>query len=183
MYSSHLFLSFQVWSWKALSPSEVGGSPLGKFVFSHLVVLVFVAFSSSFLAPAALIAARAAFPHVRVFLSGSWSSIELVSFCHENMVLPLGWSHSIFGVYSLVSSAVCAVLPCSARESAASLRGSPLWALIFMRKVFAPAVTLSWRICTISRTISPSGVVARFARVPSPIHLLMVFRRDSLSVR
>ena len=183
MYSNHLFLSFQVWSWKALSPSEVGGSPLGKFVFIHRVVLVFIAFSISFLAPAALISVQTAFPHVRVFFSGSWSSVEFLSFFHENMVLPLGWSHNICGVYLLVSSALCAFLPCSARESAASLRGSPLWVLIFMRKVFAPDVTLSWRICTISRTISPSGVVARFARVPSPIHLLMVFRRDSLSVR
>ena len=156
---------------------------MGRFIFIHFVVLVSIAFSSSFSAPAALMAVRIAFPHVRVFLSGSWSSVEFLFFFHANMVLPLGWSHSIFGVHSLVSSAVCACLPCSARESAASLRGSPLWALIFMRKVFAPAVTLSWRICTISRTISPSGVVARFARVPSPTHLLMVFRRDSLSVR
>ena len=156
----------------------MGGLPLGKFIFFHLVVLVSIAFSISFLAPAALIAVRTAFPHVRVF--GSWSSLFLF---HENMVLPLGWSHSSCGVYLLVSSALCAVLPCSARESAASLRGSPLCALILMRKVLAPAVTLSWRICTISRTRSPSGVVARFARVPSPTHLLMVFRRDSLSVR
>jgi len=158
----------------------VGGLPLGKFIFFHLVVLVSIAFSISFLAPAALIAVRTAFPHVRVFFSGSWSSLFLF---HENTVLPLGWSHSSCGVYLLVSSALCAVLPCSARESAASLRGSPLCALILMRKVLAPAVTLSWRICTISRTRSPSGVVARFARVPSPTHLLMVFRRDSLSVR
>jgi hypothetical protein len=159
-------VSFQVWSWKALSPSEVGGSPLGKFIFIHLLVLVFIAFSISFLAPAALISVRTVFPHVRVFFSGSWSSVEFLFFFHENMVLPLGWSHSICGVYSLVSSKLCAFLPYSARESAASLRGSPLWALIFMRKVFAPVVTLSWRICTISRTISPSGVVARFARFP-----------------
>ncbi len=101
-------MSFQVGSWKALSPSEVGGSPLGKFVFIHLVVLVFIAFSISFLAPEAFISVRAAFPHVRVFLSGSWSSVELLSFFHENIVLPLGWSHSIFGVHSLVSSALCA---------------------------------------------------------------------------
>jgi hypothetical protein len=47
---------------------------LGKFVFIHRVVLVFIAFSISFLAPAALISVRAVFPHVRVFLSGSWSS-------------------------------------------------------------------------------------------------------------
>ncbi len=120
---------------------------------------------------------------MRVFSSESWSSVGFLFFFHANMVLPLGWSHSSCGVYSLVSSALCTVLPSSARESAASLRGSPLWALILMRKVFAPAVTLSWRICTISRTISPSGVVARFALVPSPIHLLMVFSRDSLSVR
>ncbi len=124
-----------------------------------------------------------AFPHMRVFFPGSWSSVEFLFLFHENMVLPLGWSHSSCGVYLLVSSALCAVLPCSARESAASLRGSPLWSLILMRKVLAPAVTLSWRICTISRTISPSGVVSRFARVPSPTHLLMVLRRDSLSVR
>ena len=155
---------------------------LGKFVFLHFVVLVFVAFSISFLAPAAFISVRAALPHVCVLFSGSWSSVELLFF-HEKMVLQLGWSHRICGVWSLVSSALWAVRPCSARESAASLRGSPLWAFIFMRNVLAPAVTLSWRICTISRTISPSGVVARFARVPSPTHLLMVFRRDSLSVR
>ncbi len=128
MYSIHLLLSFQVWSWKALSPSEVGGSPLGKIIFIHLLVLVSIAFSISFLAPAALISVRAAFPHVRVFFSGSWSSVEFLFFFHENMVLPLGWSHSICGVYSLVSSALCAFLPCSARESTASLRGSPLWA-------------------------------------------------------
>ena len=90
MYSSHLFLSFQVWSWKALSPSEVGGSPFGKFVCIHLVVLVFIAFSISFLAPAVFISIQAAFPHVRVVLCGSWSSVELLSFFHENMVLPLG---------------------------------------------------------------------------------------------
>ena len=172
-----------MWSWKALSPSEVGGWPLGKFIFFHLTVLVSLAFSISFLAPASLIAVRTAFPHLRVFFPGSWSSVEFLFLFHENMVLPLGWSHSSCGVYLLVSSALCAVLPCSARESAASLRGSPLCALILMRKVLAPAVTLSWRICTISRTRSPSGVVARFARVPSPTHLLMVFRRDSLSVR
>ncbi len=161
----------------------MGGLPLGKFIFIHFVVMVSIAFSISFLAPAALISVRLAFPHVCVFLSGSWSSVECLFFFHTNMVLPLGWSQSSCGVYSLVSSASCDVLPCSARESTASLRGSPLWALILMRKVFAPAVTLSWRICTISLTISPSGVVTRFARVPSPIHLLMVFRRDSLSVR
>ncbi len=100
----------------------MGGSSLGKFVFIHLVVLVFIAFSMSFLAPAAFISVRDVFPHVRVFLSGSWSSVELLSFFHENMVVPLGWSHSIFGLYSLVSSALCACLPCSARESAASPR-------------------------------------------------------------
>ena len=104
--------------------------PLGKFIFFHLLVLVSIAFSISFLAPAALISVRAAFPHVRVFFSGSWSSVEFLFFFHENMVLPLGWSHSSCGVYSLVSSALCAVLQSSARESAASLRGSPLWALI-----------------------------------------------------
>ncbi len=79
-------MSFQVWSWKDLSPSEVGGSPLGKFVFIHRVVLVFIAFSISFLAPVVLISVRAAFPHVRVFLSGSWSSVEFLSFFHEDMV-------------------------------------------------------------------------------------------------
>ena len=67
MYSSHLFLSFQVWSWKARSPSEVGGMPLGKFIFFHLVVLVSIAFSISFLATAVLIAVLTALPHVRVF--------------------------------------------------------------------------------------------------------------------
>ena len=41
--------------------------PLGKFIFFHLLVLVSIAFSISFLAPAALISVRAAFPHVRVF--------------------------------------------------------------------------------------------------------------------
>ncbi len=156
---------------------------LGKFIFFHLVVLVSIAFSFSFLAPTALIDVRTVFPHVRVFFSGSWSSVEFLFLFHENMVLPLGWSHSNCGVYLLVSSALCVVLPCSARKSATSLRGSPLWVLILMRNVLAPAVTLFWRICTISQTISPSGVVARFARVPSPTHLLMVFRRDSLSVR
>ena len=133
----------------------MGDLPLGKFLFLHLVVLVSIAFSISFLAPAVLIAVWAALPQVRVFFSGSWSSVGFLF--HENIVLPLGWSHSSCDVYLLVSSALCAVLPCSALESAASLRGSPLWALILMRKVLAPAVTLSWRICTISRTISPSG--------------------------
>ncbi len=159
----------------------MGDLPLGKFIFLHLVVLVSIAYSISFLAPVVLIEVRAALPHVRVFFPGLWSSVE--SLLHENMVLPLGWSHSSCGVYLLVSSVLCAVLPFSDRVSAASFRGSPRWALTFMRKVLAPAVTLSWRICTISRTISPSGVVARFARVSSPTHLLMVFRRDSLSVR
>ncbi len=127
---------------------------MGKFIFLHLVVLVSIAFSISFLESAALIDVRTVFPHVRVFFSGSWSSVEFLFLFHENMVLPLGWSHNSFVVYLLVSSALCAVLPCSARESSASLRGSLLWALILMRKVLAPAVTLSWRICTISRTIS-----------------------------
>ena len=36
---------------------------------------------------------------------------------------------------------------------------------------------------TISLTRSASGVVARFALVPSPTHFLMVLSRDSLSVR
>ena len=79
--------------------------PLRKFIFFHLLVLVSIAFSISFLAPAALISVRAAFPHVRVFFSGSWSSVELLFF-HEKMVLPLGWSHRICGVYLLVSSAL-----------------------------------------------------------------------------
>ena len=103
----------------------MGGLPLGKFIFFHLVVLVSIAFSISFLDPTALITVRTAFPHVRVFFSGSWSSFEFLFLFHENMVLPLGWSHSSCGVYLLVSSALCDVLPCSARESAASLRGLP----------------------------------------------------------
>ena len=66
----------------------MGGLPLGKFIFIHFVVLVSIAFSISFLAPAALISVRAVFPHVRVFLSGSWSSVEFlffstqIWFCH-----------------------------------------------------------------------------------------------------
>ena len=159
----------------------MGGLPLGKFIFFHLVVLVSIAFSISFLAPEALISVRTAFPHVRDFFSGSWSSFEFLFLFHEKLVLPLGSSHKSCGVCSLVSSVSCAVLTCSVRESAASFRGSPLWALILMRKVLAPAVTRSCRICTISLTKSPSGVVTRFARVPSPAHLLMVFKRDSLS--
>ena len=54
----------------------MGGLPLGKLISFHLVVLVSIAFSISFLAPAALISVRAAFPHVRVFFPGSWSSVE-----------------------------------------------------------------------------------------------------------
>ena len=57
----------------------MGDLPLGKFIFLHLVVLVSIAFSISFLAPAVLIAVRAAFPHVRVLFSGSWSSVEFCS--------------------------------------------------------------------------------------------------------
>jgi hypothetical protein len=87
--------------------------PLGKFIFFHLLVLVSIAFSISFLAPVALISVRSVFPHVRVFFSGSWSSVEFLFFFHEKMVLPLGWSHRICGVYLLVSSVLCVVLPCS----------------------------------------------------------------------
>jgi hypothetical protein len=47
--------------------------PLGKFIFFHLVVLVSIALSISFLAPAALIDVRTVFPHVRVFFPGSWN--------------------------------------------------------------------------------------------------------------
>ena len=148
--------------------------PFGKFCFLHFVVLVHFVFSISLLAPAALISVRTVFPHVRDFLSGSWSSSEFLFLFHEKMVLPLGRSHRSFGVCSLVSSVLYATLPCSARESAASFRDSPLWTLILMRKVLDPAVTRSCRICTISRTRSPSGVVTGFARVPSPTHLLMV---------
>ena len=88
-------MSFQVWSWNALSPSEVGGFPLGKFIFMHFVVLVSIAVCISFLAPAALISVRVAFPHERVFLSGSWSSVEfLIFFRRKKNVLfflaPLG---------------------------------------------------------------------------------------------
>lgn len=158
---------------------------MGSFCFLHLVVLVSFTFSISLLAPAALISVRTVFPHVRDFVSGSWSSSEFLFlfFFHEKMVLPLGRSHRSFGVCSLMSSVLCASLPCSALESAASFRGEPLWDLILMRKVLAPTATRSCRICTISRTRSPSGVVVKFARVPSPTHLFMVLRRDSLSVR
>jgi hypothetical protein len=82
-----------------------------------------------------------------------------------------------------VSSVLCADLSCSALESTVSLKGSSLWTLILMRNVLAPVVTRSCRSCTVSRTRSTSGVVVRFARVPSPTHFLMVFRRDSMSVR
>ena len=58
----------------------MGGFPLGKFIFIHFVVLVSIAFSSSFFAPAALMAVRVAVPHVRVFFSESWSSVEFLLF-------------------------------------------------------------------------------------------------------
>ena len=77
MYSSHLVLFFHACSWKALSPSVVGGLSLGKFIFLHLAVLVFFAFSISFLTPAARISVRTELPHVRDFFAGSWSSSEL----------------------------------------------------------------------------------------------------------
>jgi hypothetical protein len=50
--------------------------PLGKFIFLHLVVLVFFAFSISFLA--ARISVRTALPHVCDFFSGSWSSFSFL---------------------------------------------------------------------------------------------------------
>ena len=161
----------------------MGGFPFGKFCFLHFSVVVCIAFSSSFRPPAALISARTALLHVRDFLLGAWSSPGSPFLFQVKIVLPLGRSQRIFGVCWSCSSASCAVLPCSALESAASFRGSPRWDLILIRKVLAPDVTRSWRICTISLTRSPSGVVARLARVPSPIHFLMVLSRDSLSVR
>ena len=109
-----------------MSPSWVGGLPFGKFVFLHFVVLVSIAFSISLLASVALISVWTVFPHVRDFFSGSWSSFEFLFLFHEKMVLPLGRSHRSVGVCSLVSSVLGAALPCSALESAASFRGSPL---------------------------------------------------------
>ena len=44
----------------------VGGLPLGKFIFSHLLVLVCIAFSISFLAPAARISVRTVLPRISV---------------------------------------------------------------------------------------------------------------------
>ena len=105
-----------------------------------------IVFSISLLATTALISVRTTLPHVRDVFSGSWSSFEFLFLFHEKIVLALGWSHKSCGVYSLVSSVLCAVLFCSARESAASFMGSPLWALILMRKVLTPPVTRSCRI-------------------------------------
>ena len=157
----------------------------GRFRVLHFVVVVLTDFSSSLRPPVARIPVRTVFPQVCDFLPESWSSSGFLFWFHEKIVLPLGMSQRNFGMCLSMSwsSESWAVLPCSALESAASFRGSPWWALILMMKVVSPAVTRSWRICTISLTRSSSGVVGRFARVPSPVHFLMVFRRDSLSVR
>ena len=53
---------------------------------------------------------------------------------------------------------VCDVLPSSVLDSSTSLRGPPWWDFIFMRKVFDPPVTRSWRMFTVSFTRSSSGV-------------------------
>ena len=124
----------------------MGGLPLGKFSFLHFVVLVSMALSSSFWAPAFLIAERTAFPHVRDLWSESWFVVLLVLLFQVKIVFPLGVSQRRLGLCVFVvssSSVSCDVRPYSARESAASLRGSARWALIFTRKVLAPAVTRS----------------------------------------
>ena len=185
MCSNHFPLDFQVSPWKPSRPSLVGGLPLGKFRVLHFVVLVLTAFSSSLRPPEARIAVWTVFPQVCDFLPESWSSSGFLFWFHEKIVLPLGMSQRNSGMCLSMSwsSESWTVLPCSALESVTSFRGSPRWALILMRKVLTPAVTRSWRIRTISLSRSSSGVVARFSRVPSPVHFLMVFRRVSLSVR
>ena len=60
--------------------------PLGKFIFLHLVVVVSIDFSISFLVSTALIPVRDALPHVRVFFSGSWSSVEFLFLFHDSVV-------------------------------------------------------------------------------------------------
>ncbi len=59
-----LFLFFHLLPCKDLSPSLVGGLPLGKFRFLHFVVLVFTVFSNSLLPPAARISVRTVFPQI-----------------------------------------------------------------------------------------------------------------------
>ncbi len=73
-----------------------GGLTFGKFCFLHFMVLVCIAFSSSLLPPVTRISVRTVFPQVRDFLSGSWSSSELLFLFHEKMVLSLRRSHRSF---------------------------------------------------------------------------------------
>ena len=74
-------------------------------------------------------------------------------------------------------------LPISARMSASSFRGSPLWAFTLISRVAAPAFTRLCSLMIIALRISPSGDRDRLNFAPPPIHLFIAWRVASLSVR
>jgi hypothetical protein len=159
--------------------------PLGKFIFLHLVVMVSIDFSISFLAPAALIAVRAAFPHVRVFfpglgrLSSFYSCPMRIWFCRWGgpiaVVVCICWCLQRCVPFFLTPLG-SQLLHWGALPYGSWFWWGRYWPLLwpflggFVRFLGLYPRLVLW-------------IDHRFARVPSPTHLLMVFRRDSLSVR
>jgi len=78
----------------------------------------------------------------------------------EKMGLLVGRDHLIFSLY----------LPSSAHLSASSFRGSPRWALFFMKTVSSPCSIRSRRSRTISLMMSSSGLPHVERDFPLPIH-------------
>ena len=88
--SLEIFVSFfggGLTSWEVSFPPFHGKNGQHKY---HEMVLVLTVFSNSLLPPTVRISVRTAFPQVRDFLSGSWSSAGLLFLFQEKIVFPLG---------------------------------------------------------------------------------------------
>ena len=108
-------------------------------------------------------------------------------FVHSCLVEVTVWNQHWYTVLSVESSHIVSLYslrrPNSDLMSGSSFRGSPLWVFPLISRVTVSSSTLFCSFSTISLSTSVSGDLERLRLTPQPIHLWMVWRHDSWSVR